>query len=355
MIIKLAPGLSTRRMEALKKKLATALAGARLETAGDRILVSGLEAKKMADAAALLENLPGVGKVELTIDELCPLATRTKGRPLPARPLDFVKNPFIFIAGPCAVENEKIYLASALALKKAGAHALRAAVFKPRSSPYAFQGIGFGGLSIIAKAKKLTGLPLVTEATDTRQLEKLSGTVDIIQIGARNMRNYELLKETGRSGMPALLKRAMRSTLREWLMSAEYLLKYGCKTLILCERGDSIFSGDRAGLDLKIMRQAKAASGLPVLADPSHSSKNRALVEAFSLKAAMAGADGLLIEAGVSPEAALVDGAQTIGLPAFSALVKKISKINNYQVVSSQNSGVRMRMSTTKTDRHSEF
>lgn len=328
MIINLVHGLSARALKTLKKKLSLLFAGARLETASDRILVSGLEARKMADAAALIENLPDVSKVELAVDELCPLVTRTKGLPLPARPLDFVKNPFIFIAGPCAVESEKIYLASALALKKAGAHALRAAIFKPRSSPYAFQGMGFAGLSIIAKAKKLTGLPLVTEATDTRQLEKLSGAVDVIQIGARNMRNYELLKETGRSGMAALLKRAMRSTLREWLLSAEYLLKYGCKTLILCERGDSVFSGDRAGLDLKIMRQAKAASGLPVLADPSHSSKNRALVEAFSLKAAMAGADGLLIEAGVSPETALVDGAQTIGLSAFSALAKKISKLH---------------------------
>ena len=126
--------------------------------------------------------------------------------------------------------------------------------------------------------------------------------------------------------MPALLKRAMRSTLREWLLSAEYLLKHGCKTLILCERGDSVFSGDKAGLDLEMMRQAKAASGLPVLADPSHSSKDRALVEAFSLNAAGAGADGLLIEACVSPETALLDGAQTVSLPAFSALAQKIMK-----------------------------
>jgi len=328
MIINLVHGLSTRALKTLKKRLSLLFAGARLETARDRILVTRFETGKMADAAAAAGNLPGVAGSELACGELYPLVTRTKGLSLPARPLDFVKNPFIFIAGPCAVESEKIYLASALALKKAGAHALRAAIFKPRSSPYAFQGIGFGGLSVIAKAKKLTGLPLVTEATDTRQLEKLSGAVDVIQIGARNMRNYELLKETGRSGMPALLKRAMRSTLREWLLSAEYLLKYGCKTLILCERGDSVFSGDRAGLDLKIMRQAKADCGLPVLADPSHSSKSRALVEAFSLKAAMAGADGLLIEASVSPETALVDGAQTIDLPAFSALVKKISKLH---------------------------
>ncbi|HAF96235.1 MAG: hypothetical protein A2X34_05550 [Elusimicrobia bacterium GWC2_51_8] len=331
MIINLIPGLSARACKTLKKRLSLLFAGARLESFRDRILVTALKTEKAADAAAAAQNLPGVAGAELAREELYPLVTRTKGLSLPARPLDFVKNPFIFIAGPCAVESEKTYLASALALKKAGAHALRAAIFKPRSSPYAFQGIGFRGLSIIAKAKKLTGLPLVTEATDTRQLEKLSGTADIIQIGARNMRNYELLKETGRSGMPALLKRAMRATLREWLLSAEYLLKHGCKTLILCERGDSVFSGDGAGLDLKIMRRAKMVSGFPVLADPSHSSKNRALVEAFSLKAAAAGAHGLLIEAGVSPETALVDGAQTIGLPAFSALVKKISGLHRSQ------------------------
>lgn len=328
MTIKFTPGLSARRLETLKKKLAAALAGARFETAGDRIVVSGLKTEKMADAVALIENLPDVSRVELSMDELCPLATRLKGRQLPEQPLDFVKNPFIFIAGPCAVENEKIYLASALALKKAGAHALRAALFKPRSLPYAFQGIGFSGLPILAKAKKLTGLPLVTEATDTRQVEQLSAAVDVLQIGARNMRNYELLKEIGRSGKPALLKRAMRASLREWLMSAEYLLKFGCKTLILCERGDTTFSSDKAGLDLELLRQAKAASGLPVLADPSHSSKDRILAERFALEAAGAGADGLLIEASVSPETALVDGKQTISLPVFSALVKKIARID---------------------------
>ena len=327
MIIHLIPGLSATALKTLQKKLAGLFTGARLETARGRIVVTGLNPEKAADAAAAAENMPGVAGAGLDSGELYPLVTRTKCLPRPGRPLDFVKNPFIYIAGPCAVENEKSYLASAMALKKAGAHALRAAIFKPRSSPYAFQGIGFAGLPIIAKTKKLTGLPLVTEATDTRQLEKLSGVADVIQIGARNMRNYELLKETGRSGLPALLKRSMRSTLREWLLSAEYLLKYGCKDLMLCERGDSVFAGDRPGLDLKIMRQAKAACGLPVLADPSHSSRRRALVEAFSLKAAGAGADGLLIEAGVSPEASLVDGAQTIAIPAFRALAKKINRL----------------------------
>ncbi|HAH32898.1 MAG TPA: 3-deoxy-7-phosphoheptulonate synthase [Elusimicrobia bacterium] len=328
MIIKLTHVLSPRRIGILKRKLAQPLAGANLETVKDQILVTGLKAEKTAEVAAFIENIPGVSKVEFEIDELCPLAMRTKGHPLPERPLNFVKNRFIYIAGPCAVENEKNYLASALALKKAGAHALRAALFKPRSSPYTFQGIGFKGLPIILKAKKLTGLPLVTEATDTRQIEKLSGAVDIIQIGARNMRNYELLKEIGRSGKPALLKRAMLSTLGEWLLSAEYLLKYGCKTLILCERGDSTFTSGKTGLNLELMRKAKSASGLPVLTDPSHSSKNRILAERFALEAAASGADGLLIEASVSPETALVDGAQTLGLPAFGALVKKTTKLH---------------------------
>jgi len=271
-----------------------------------------------ADAVPLIENLAGVAGVSLSYAELCPL-TCAVTKKIFQQPLDFSRGP-VFIAGPCAVEEEDSYLASARALKAAGAHALRAALFKPRSSPYAFQGIGWAGLKIIAKAKKLTGLPLVTEATDTRQVARLSTVCDILQIGARNMRNYELLKEAGGCGRALLLKRGMKATLREWLLSAEYLLKHGAKRIILCERGDSVFSSDSPGLDFRLMREAKKITGFPVLADPSHAAKNREIAAELALKALRCGADGLLIEASVSPRSAKVDGRQTITVETFSSI-----------------------------------
>ncbi|MDO8805545.1 MAG: 3-deoxy-7-phosphoheptulonate synthase [Elusimicrobiota bacterium] len=274
-----------------------------------------------ADAVPRIENLAGVSGVSLSDTELCPLACAGIKKPF-SRPLDFSRGP-VFIAGPCAVEEEASYLASARALKAAGAHALRAALFKPRSSPYAFQGIGWAGLGIIAKAKKITGLPLVTEATDTRQVERLSAVCDILQIGARNMRNYELLKEAGSSGRAVLLKRGMRATLREWLLSAEYLLKHGAKKLILCERGDSVFSSDSPGLDFSLLREAKKITGFPVIADPSHAARNREIARKLALRALRAGAGGLLIEASVSPGGALVDGRQTITIETFRAIAGK--------------------------------
>lgn len=303
----------------MKKRLAGALRGARAKAVPGGLAVSGFEPVSAADAAPLLENEPGVLGIEMTEAEWCPLACSSGRSRFPAKPLDF-RSGFILIAGPCAVEEEDSYLASARALKACGAHALRAGVFKPRSSPYAFQGTGYAGLEIIAEAKRLTGLPLVTEATDTRQLERLSAVCDVLQIGARNMRNYELLKEIGRSGMPALLKRAPRASLREWLLSAEYLLKYGVKNLVLCERGDAMTPPDPSGLDFESMREAQRLTGLPVIADPSHAARERGLAASFALKAARAGADGLIIEASLSPQSARVDGRQTLTLEAFAKL-----------------------------------
>lgn len=290
--------------------------GARLSACPGGFRVLGLAPAAAADAAPLLENLEGSAGMLFTDAELCPLACAGRRKPL-SRPLDFRKKP-VFIAGPCAVEDEASYLSSARALKAAGADALRAALFKPRSSPYAFQGLGWAGLRIILKAKKETGLPLVTEATDTRQVARLAAACDILQVGARNMRNYELLKEIGRSGRPALLKRAAGATLREWLLSAEYLLKYGAKGLILCERGCR-----EGSLDLRLLREAKKITGLPVLADPSHAAGTRERAKALAVKALRGGADGLLVEAAANPYAARVDGRQTITLETFRSIAER--------------------------------
>jgi 3-deoxy-7-phosphoheptulonate synthase len=315
--------LSQEQEVALKGRLAGALRGARAKAVLGGFAVSGFKPGSAADAAPLLENTPGVLGVEMTETEWCPLACSPGRRRFPAKPLNF-RSGFILIAGPCAVEEEGSYLASARALKACGAHALRAALFKPRSSPYAFQGKGFAGLETIAEAKRLTGLPLVTEATDTRQVERLSSVCDVLQIGARNMRNYELLKEVGRSGMPTLLKRAPRASLRDWLLSAEYLLKYGVMNLVLCERGESMNPPGAPNLDFKLMREAQKLTGLPVIADPSHAARDRGLAASFALKAVRAGADGLIIEASLSPQSARVDGRQTLTMEAFARLAGAI-------------------------------
>lgn len=323
MIIHLCRTITRLETRELREQLTELLPGARVQRSGTGLAVSGFAPDKAANALPLLENLAGVRDIETSTAELCPLACASGARKNFHKPLDFSSG-FIFIAGPCAVEDETSYLSTALALKAAGAHALRAQLFKPRSSPYAFQGIGFAGLKIIARAKKVSGLPLVTEATDPRQIARLAPVCDILQIGARNMRNYELLKEAGRSGLAVLLKRAMHASLKEWLLSAEYILKYGARNLILCERGDSACSAGNPGLNFDIMRKAKKCTGLPVIADPSHSARERALAAALALKAAGAGADGLLIEASVNPHRALVDGRQTLTVATFSRLTGAI-------------------------------
>ncbi|MHB0995948.1 MAG: 3-deoxy-7-phosphoheptulonate synthase [Elusimicrobiales bacterium] len=313
MILKIQTRLSPEGRRRLLETARAKVPGARLAAGPGGFRVLGLTPAAAADAAPLLENLEGAAGVAFNDVELCPLACAGGRRPF-SRPLDFTRGP-VFIAGPCAVEDEASYLSSARALKAAGAHALRAALFKPRSSPYAFQGLGWEGLKIISRAKKETGLPLVTEATDTRQVARLAAVCDVLQVGARNMRNYELLKEIGRSRRAALLKRAAGATLREWLLSAEYLLKYGARTLLLCERGRGA-----GALDLRLLREAKKLTGLPVLADPSHAAGTRERALALALKALRGGADGLLIEAAANPYSARVDGRQTVTLETFGRI-----------------------------------
>jgi len=271
-----------------------------------------------ADLAPRLECGRFVKKVFIPIEEHCPLACSKRVFRLPFG----AGRPFI-IAGPCAVEDAESYLASALALKKAGASALRAALFKPRSSPYSFQGIGFAGAEILAEAKKQTGLPLVSEVTDARQIERMSEITDVFQIGTRNMRNYELLKAVGESEMPALLKRGLNSSFREWMLSAEYLLKYGTEILILCERGDGVpENGGKSVINFDFIRRARELTRLPVVADPSHSAPDRETAARTAREALDSGADGLLIEVCQDPDRALIDGCHTLDIDSFSRLVR---------------------------------
>jgi 3-deoxy-7-phosphoheptulonate synthase len=226
---------------------------------------------------------------------------------------------FALIAGPCTVESREQTLQTARVVRDAGASLLRGGAYKPRTSPYAFQGLGQEGLRLLAEAKAETGLPIVTELMDLRDIDDVLEIADVIQIGARNMQNYPLLTEIGRSGCPALLKRGLSSTLDELLMAAEYILKEGNPNVMLCERGVRTFETDhrRTTLDIMAVPILKELSHLPVIVDPSHAAGRRDLVLPLSLAAAAAGADGIIVEVHPNPDEAVCDGPQALLADTF--------------------------------------
>jgi 3-deoxy-7-phosphoheptulonate synthase len=232
---------------------------------------------------------------------------------------------FAMIAGPCTVESREQTLETAHAVDAAGATMFRGGAYKPRTSPYAFQGLGQEGLRLLAEAKEQTGLPIVTELMDLRDLDDVLEVADVIQIGARNMQNYSLLTEVGRSGRPALIKRGLSSTLEELLMAAEYVLKEGNESVILCERGIRTFeTAYRFTLDLTAIPVLKELSHLPVVVDPSHAAGRRDLVTPLSLAAAAAGADGIIVEVHPRPEEAICDGPQALVAGEFAQYMERV-------------------------------
>lgn len=232
------------------------------------------------------------------------------------------------IAGPCSVENEKQIVGVAKSVKLAGAALLRGGAFKPRTSPYSFQGLKEEGLDLLKIARKETGLPIVTEIMSARMLECFVEDVDLIQVGARNMQNFELLKELGRTNVPVLLKRGLSATIEEWLMAAEYIMAGGNDNVILCERGIRTFeSYTRNTLDLSAIPAVKKLSHLPVIVDPSHAAGLWWMVEPMAKAAVAAGADGLIIEVHNDPEHALCDGAQSLKPERFARLMGELSGI----------------------------
>lgn len=234
---------------------------------------------------------------------------------------------FAAIAGPCSVESQEQIITIAKAVKKSGASILRGGAFKPRTSPYAFQGLQEEGISLLLEAKQATGLPIITEIMNINSLH-LFQDVDIIQVGARNMQNFDLLRELGRSGKPILLKRGLANTLQELLMSAEYIMNEGNENIILCERGIRTFeTATRNTLDLSAVPMLHQMSHLPVIVDPSHGTGSAALVPAMALAAVAARADGVMIEVHNDPANALCDGNQALTPAEFDSLNQKISKI----------------------------
>ena len=235
---------------------------------------------------------------------------------------------FTVIAGPCSVEGEGMILECAAHLMSRGVKFLRAGAFKPRTSPYAFQGMGLEGLAILKKAREQTGIGIVTEVMDVEHAAAVEEASDIIQIGTRNMQNFSLLKRVGLCRKPVLLKRGMSATLEDWLMAAEYIMAGGNYQVILCERGVRTFSDhSRNTLDLSVIPPAKTLSHLPVFVDPSHGTGKRAYVPAMSLAALAAGADGLLIETHPTPDQAMSDGAQSLDYAALDALLGQIKQL----------------------------
>jgi 3-deoxy-7-phosphoheptulonate synthase len=234
---------------------------------------------------------------------------------------------FAIIAGPCSVESEEQIIGIAEDVKAAGATLLRGGAFKPRTSPYDFQGLRGEGLDLLRKAREATGLPIVTEIMSASHLDMFED-VDLIQVGARNMQNFELLKELGKLRKPILLKRGLSSTLKEWLMSAEYIMSEGNENIILCERGIRSYDPyTRNVLDLAAIPMVKELSHLPIIVDPSHATGKRSLVESMSMAATAAGADGLIIEVHNDPEHALCDGAQSLTPEQFTKVAGKVSEI----------------------------
>lgn len=235
---------------------------------------------------------------------------------------------FLMIAGPCSVENTDQIIGVAQRVKAAGANCLRGGAFKPRTSPYDFQGLGGQGIDLLLEARRATGLPIVTEIMDIRTLE-LFEDVDVIQVGARNTQNFDLLKELGRTRKPILLKRGLAGTIRELLMSAEYIIASGNENVILCERGIRTYESTytRNTLDLSAVPVLKELTHLPVVVDPSHATGRSALVGSMALAATAAGADGLMIEVHNDPMHALSDGAQSLTPDQFDDLAKKVRRI----------------------------
>ena len=238
---------------------------------------------------------------------------------------------FVVIAGPCSVESEEQTIKTAQKVKEAGASMLRGGAFKPRTSPYEFQGLGLKGLKILERARRETGLPVVTEVTDPRDVSWVCEYADVLQIGTRNMQNFSLLKEAGKVEKPVLLKRGMYSTLNEWLNCAEYILAEGNPNVILCERGIRTFETyTRNTLDLSIVPSVREVSHLPIIVDPSHGTGKLSLIEPMSLAAIAAGANGVMIEVHHNPCEALCDKYQAMPPDMFAGLMKKLLLLHSH-------------------------
>lgn len=285
------------------------------------------------DKTRVVEKMQGMPGIEAIIPILQPYKfagreAHPENTVIRVRDVSIGGDRITVMAGPCAVESEEQLFKTARAVKEAGAHVLRGGAFKPRTSPYSFQGMGEEGLKLLAAARDETGLPIITEVTDPRNVEMVSRYADILQVGARNMQNFVLLTEVGMSGHPVMLKRGFSSTIKDLLLAAEYVIVEGNRDVILCERGITTFETyTRNTLDLSAVPVMKELSHLPVVVDPAHSTGRNNLVSPMSLAAVAAGADGIMVEVHNDPDTALCDGPQSLEPGEFALMMKKLAPI----------------------------
>ena len=329
MLIVMKPTATEADIESVVGRVQAAGARAHLSR-GEEVTVIGAIGDREHVARLGLEGAPGVDKLVPILKPYKLSSSQVRqGEP---SVLDIAGRKvggehFALIAGPCTVESRDQTLGTAEVVRAAGATMLRGGAYKPRTSPYAFQGLGHAGLRLLAEAKEESGLPVLTECMDARDLEAVLEVADVIQVGARNMQNYPLLAEIGRSGRPALIKRGPSSSLEELLLAAEYVLKEGNPNVMLCERGIKTFeTAYRYTLDLAAVPALKELTHLPVIVDPSHAAGRRSLVEPLSLAAAAVGADGIVVEVHPQPEQAICDGPQALVADEFAAYAEKVER-----------------------------
>lgn len=331
MIVVMNPGATEAQLEHVKKRLEEWGFGTHFSKGVERTVIGVIGPKK----AGILESLEAMAGVDKVIPVLQPfkLASRefkNERTQVKVEDVVFGGSKIVIIAGPCAVESEEQMFETARMVKKAGASMLRGGAFKPRTSPYAFQGLEETGLRILADVRREVGIPFVTEVVNPREVDLVAQYADMLQIGARNMQNFTLLKEVGKTDKPVLLKRGLAATIEEWLMAAEYILSEGNYRVVLCERGIRTYeTSTRNTLDLSAIPSIQRLSHLPVLADPSHGTGKRYLVASLSKAAVAAGADGLLIEVHPNPETALSDGPQSLNFTEFETLISQIGPVAN--------------------------
>ncbi|MFH1826649.1 MAG: 3-deoxy-7-phosphoheptulonate synthase [bacterium] len=331
MIIIMRPDATDEQINVVVEKLKAKGFGIHLSKGVERTVVGAIGDKRSIQLEAI-EALPGVSEI-VPISKPFKLVSRELYQKdsvikITDKLAIGASKKIVVMAGPCSVESREQIIETAKAVKKAGASVLRGGAFKPRTSPYAFQGLGEEGLKYLAEAREITGLPIVTEVMDTRDVKLVAKYADILQIGARNMQNFNLLKEVGKTKKPVFLKRGSGSTIKEFLMSAEYIFSEGNKNVILCERGIRTFeTATRNTLDLNAVPVIKKLSHLPIVIDPSHATGHWDYVAAMSKAAVAAGADGLMIEVHPQPDEAESDGQQSLKPETFGRLMGELKLV----------------------------
>jgi len=333
MIISMGKGATKKQIEHIKRLITELGYKVHLSKGTERVIIGAIGDERGKERLASLETQPGVEKVIPILSPYKLASLETKPEPTVVDIGMGVKvgeKKLTIIAGPCAVESQEQLFEVASTIKKCGAHMLRGGAFKPRSSPYSFQGLQEDGLILLAKARETYGIPIITEVMDIGSIKMVSEYADCLQIGARNIQNFSLLKMVGKTKKPVLLKRGMSTTIDEFLMSAEYILSEGNSNIILCERGIRTFeTSTRNTLDISAVPVLKSKTHLPVIVDPSHGTGHAGYVAPMAYAAIAAGADGIMIEVHPRPELALSDGPQSLRFNEFKALMNTLGHIAN--------------------------